>query len=445
MPGASWTCGNCGFANTEPGPCSQCGAAASPGAPPDPAALDGEARGAPSVAVVPAADAAQPLALPPVRAAPARSAPRRSYVPAAYVVWFLYLLGYIGIVFGAVAWFVAAAFANIMSLLLVNRGRQKTGIAPKGRELLTFLLVTHFAIPVLLVAALLSVKLLYDDDLLSGSAAPVAGQISERLAQLGSIVGLGRPGGERAATLRLVVPSPVPTPTPTPDPWVAAAGEAKAVLDSAPGFERNLQTHHQSARQLSDQVSIVEETRPLLTTVAGLKSKGLPVVGNLWDAVVRTLNTARPGLGETLDTLVNFLDDISGFKARLDNLPSVDPVIAASSAFRNQPSRAALVSMDEAMQAVYESLASFDGELSGYLDQVDEVVTSLGKLEDGLRDVSSKYPQLAEPISAVTQLVRQAAGPIRDLQSSMAAWHAEIRSSLEVMDAIHRIVAGVNK
>jgi len=247
-------------------------------------------------------------------------------------------------------------------------------------------------------------------------------------------------GGCAAAPSR-VAEAPAAIPTATPDPWDQAVSDAQEVLADA-----DLDAHFQFYQETADQIDVylaqLETVRPALDFIDALKQKELPVLGNVWELLVRALDKAYLGSGMGLEQVDKGLRDLLDTHERLQRLDQLDKTSAAVEAFQNGPSKTTLQAMGEEMAEADFILAGVDKDAASLLVKVDALLTAVEKTQSGLALIGGLAPQARDAVKEIQQFIDDITGPLHELSRTLKTLRNQIAEDRDIFwrirDIIHR-------
>ena len=251
--------------------------------------------------------------------------------------------------------------------------------------------------------------------------------------------------GGCAAAPSSVMRAPTAAPTATPDPWVQAVSDAQAVLADE-DFDTHFQSYQETATKIDAYLAQLEAVRPALNLIDKMKQTELPVLGNLWDLLIRALDKAYFGAGAGLDQVDEGLRDLLETHERLQRLDELDKTSAAIADFRENPSEETLRAMGEEMAEADFILTGVDKDAARLQDKVEALLAAVKKTQSGLGLLGSLAPQLQDAVGQIQQFVDDIAGPLQELSQTLDALRQQIASDRDVFwqirDIIHRAGAG---
>jgi len=219
------------------------------------------------------------------------------------------------------------------------------------------------------------------------------------------------------------------------DPWVAAVEDSLSILGQNPDFEDNLLAYQKTGLELEKYLVFEAEIREVTAVIDQLKSTNIPGVGNAWNVLVDTADTAYPGTGNALETIGTLLRTL---QVAIDSLSALDDLTetrVTSRLYRELPSREKLLMLDQTLPssiAVLKSIVSNINELQSetdqYLDAAEAVLDAMDSFSMGFN-----IPLLSE----LTQSVRGLTQPVKDLDRYLSGIESSLEGDLEVMEIIH--------
>ncbi len=226
------------------------------------------------------------------------------------------------------------------------------------------------------------------------------------------------------------------------DPWEKAVSEVQKTLQNAPDFEDSLESHQAQAANVSSRLSAIGRASPLLRKVDQLEETQIPLVGNAWDVVVEAMDAASPGGGQALDGLVDILRGIEAFDQNLQQIQGLDSVVAASRAFRKNPSEGSLRSLDGAIEGAVQSLRRVYGDLVELEGMVSDGLGSIDSVQDALQEVArvAGLSAISDAVRSLDSAVDDLLQPLRELQDVLETWHQKMQRDIDVMSSIQRAV-----
>ena len=234
----------------------------------------------------------------------------------------------------------------------------------------------------------------------------------------------------------------LPTPAPTRDPWEAAVQEAQDVLANNHDFEKNLAAYQADATQLASYAQYAEKGQSVLDYIDKLKNTQIPLVGNAWDILLNLLEETAPGSRDALDNIETSLRAALTFNKNIQSMTDMEAVIAASQAFRSQPTPAnlkilyALLAEPQAsLSGLSENVAGFDGMVASASKSLDSLRASLDKASE-----NAQFPLVGEAIKTLRSMFDGVTLPVVELQDYTKGLQARVQADLAVMSAIQGAV-----
>ncbi len=240
----------------------------------------------------------------------------------------------------------------------------------------------------------------------------------------------------RAPSMPTAIP---PTPTPTPDPWVQAVADAQAVVAEADILD-HFQMYQETAAQIDQYLIQLEKARPALDIIDRLKQTDLPIIGNLWEAVIKALDKAGLGAGEALKLVDEGVRELLAYHNRLQKLHDLEQYSIAIQQFQQAPSSETLVNMGHAMAGADDVLAIADQDVATIHDKIDSVIGAIALVQSGLAAAGSLNPHLQEGMNAVQEFINDVATPVQDLSSAIAAIQDQIAADRNAFRRIQAII-----
>lgn len=234
-------------------------------------------------------------------------------------------------------------------------------------------------------------------------------------------------------------PQAIPTPTPTPDPWTQAVADAQQALADA-DLDAHFQYYQDTAARIDDYLAQLEKIRPALKLIDALKATDLPILGNVWDLIVKALDKALMGAGVALEQVDEGLRELLDSHYRLQRLDALDQTLAAVQAFQANPSRQTLEPLGEAMARADFILAGVDKDAAALLDQVHVLLGAIEKAQTGLGLVSGLAPQIQGPFEEIQQFIDDIAAPVRGLAETLETLRRQIAEDRDVFWKIQDII-----
>ena len=234
----------------------------------------------------------------------------------------------------------------------------------------------------------------------------------------------------------------LPTPAPTRDPWEAAVQEAQAALANNPDFEKNLSSYQTDAAQIATYAQYAEKGQSALDYIDKLKNTQIPLVGNAWDILLNLLEENAPGSRDSLVNIETSLREALAFNKNIQSMRDMEAVIAASQAFRSQPTPAnlkilyALLAEPQAsLSGLSENVAGFDGMVASASKSLDSLRASLDKASE-----NAQFPLVGEAIKTLRSMFDGVTLPVVELQDYTKGLQARVQADLAVMSAIQGAV-----
>ena len=234
-------------------------------------------------------------------------------------------------------------------------------------------------------------------------------------------------------------PQPIPTPTPTPDPWTQAVTETQSVLADA-DLDAHFQYYQDTADKIDDYLAQLEKIRPALKLIDTLKDTNIPILGNVWDLIIKALDKAFLGAGIALEQVDEGLRDLLDSHYRLQRLDELDQTLAAVQAFQANPSRETLEPLGEEMARADFILAGVDKDAAALQEKVDALVGAIETVQTGLGLVSGLAPQIQEPLQEIQQFIAEIAAPIQGLAKTLETMRSQIAEDRDVFWQIQDII-----
>jgi archaellum component FlaC len=237
---------------------------------------------------------------------------------------------------------------------------------------------------------------------------------------------------------------PTAVPTRASDPWDQAVADAQQVLAEAE-LEAHFQYYQDTVDKIDDYLAQLEKIRPALKLLDTLKTTDLPVLGNVWELLVRALDKAYFGAGVALEQVDEELRDLLDSYERLQRLDELDQTSAAIQAFQADPSRQTLEPLGEEMARADFILAGVDKDAASLQEKVDALLAATDKVQSGLGLVSGLAPQLGETLQEVQTFVDNVATPVRGLSETLATMRSRIAEDRDVFWQIQDIIEKANR
>jgi len=227
--------------------------------------------------------------------------------------------------------------------------------------------------------------------------------------------------------------------TPTPDPWTQAVADAQQVLADA-DLDAHFQYYQETADKIDDYLAQLERIRPAFQLIDTLKTTNLPLVGNVWDLIIKALDKAYFGAGTALEQVDEGLRNLLDSYDRLQRLDELDQTSAAIQAFQTAPSRQTLEPLGEEMARADFILAGVDKDAAALLDKVNVLLGAIDKVQTGLGLVSGIAPPIKEPFDEVQQFIDDIAAPVRGLAETLETMRSQIAEDRDVFWQIQDII-----
>ena len=232
---------------------------------------------------------------------------------------------------------------------------------------------------------------------------------------------------------------PAATSTPAPDPWEEAVSDAQLALAGA-DLDAHFQFYQETATQIDGYLAQLETVQPALNFIDALKQTELPVLGNVWDLLVRALDKAYLGAGVGLEQVDARLRDLLETHERLQRLDELGQTSTAVSQFQEAPSRETLQAMGEEMAEADFILAGVDKDAVGLQDKVDALLAAIEKAQSGLALVGGLAPQLQDAVKKIQQFIDDIVTPLRELSRTLDTLRKQIAEDRDIFWHIRDII-----
>lgn len=169
------------------------------------------------------------------------------------------------------------------------------------------------------------------------------------------------------------------------DPWQRAVEEAQTLFRANPEFGADLEEIRGLLTRLDEQLAVVESAQPLLDLFDQLKTRDVFLVGNAWEVLVKTLNTASPGAGTALERLDQALRLL--LKVRMDLRDwnrRLEPLQDAYLAFQQSPSPERLQVLDTVATDAIQVIDDMNQQIVEVQHIVQEVLRAGESVKEGL-------------------------------------------------------------
>lgn len=230
-----------------------------------------------------------------------------------------------------------------------------------------------------------------------------------------------------------------PTPTPTPDPWVQAVADAQEVVAKADIVD-HFRVYQETAAQIDQYLVQLEKTRPALDLIDKLKNTNLPIIGNVWDALIAALDKGYPGSGQALNLMDEGVRELLAYHHRLQRLNDLDAYGLAIQRFQQSPSRETLLNMGQAMTSADEILATADQDAASIQDKVDSVNGAISMVRAGLAAAGGINPQLQNGIDNIQGFVDGVAAPVEEISRTILTIRTQIATDRDAFSRVQEII-----
>lgn len=233
--------------------------------------------------------------------------------------------------------------------------------------------------------------------------------------------------------------APAVTPTPTPDPWQQAVTDAKETLETA-NLDDHFQNYQETAIEIDTYLAQMEKVRPALDLIDTLKQTELPLLGNVWNLILRALDKAYLGAGVALDQVDEGVRDLLASHERLQRLDQLDQTSAAIKQFQQSPSPETLKTAGEQMAEADFILTGADKDAAELQGKVNGLLTAVDKVQSGLALISGLAPQVQDAVSKIQQFIDDISEPLNELSRTLETLRKHISEDRDVFWQIRDII-----
>ncbi len=228
------------------------------------------------------------------------------------------------------------------------------------------------------------------------------------------------------------------------DPWPAAIKQAQERLDKSPDFVSDMQGYRSVSADIDGYLALIERARLAATAIDDLHKLNIPLIGNAWSMLVKTLNALIPSSGASLDGLDESLHQVLAMKDQMKDLRDADAVAVAVQTFREDPSRKNLIAMRDTMAYYTGVLIKADQNLQPHLAAVNSAMERIDGIQQALRraeDTVNRVPLLPAAGRKLSQSLSDLFTPLRNLSDALNGMHGRLQEDLATMRDVQDIVA----
>jgi hypothetical protein len=226
--------------------------------------------------------------------------------------------------------------------------------------------------------------------------------------------------------------------------WEEAISFARGELDEAGDLEGRLEEYARIVGPLGESIRIVDQARPALDLIAGLRQAKVPLIGNGWQILLTLLSVATVDGARIIQQLEEALRGLTELQNSLDGLGDLPVVAEAIRTFRTDPSRRTLEVLSSASIVATPAMAQVQADLGKVATPLEDVGENLGGLLEGLRfaaeagipAISDVARTGAERIGLIEEPLLALSGRVSELYDSIGA---DVQTLERIQEAVRQV------
>jgi len=228
--------------------------------------------------------------------------------------------------------------------------------------------------------------------------------------------------------------------------WDAAVKSARSELEKAGDLEGRLEGYAQKAASISQTIDLLDQARPALALIDGLRGVEVPLVGDGWQILLALVSVATVDGAKLIARLEETLSRLVALKQSLDQLEGLPELADGVRAFRANPNRRTLAELSAAAGGSTPSLRQLHADLGEVVGPLEDVAGKLDGLVTGLRSAADA------DVPIVSDVARQAAdrigplvGPLLTLRDDLSRLYRDLGADAAFLEKIQEIVQRVEE
>jgi hypothetical protein len=226
--------------------------------------------------------------------------------------------------------------------------------------------------------------------------------------------------------------------------WGEAISFAQEELDGAGDLEGRLEAYARIAGPLAESIRIVDQARPALDLITGLRQVEVPLIGNGWQVLLALLSVATIDGAQVVRQLEEVLRGLAELRSSLNGLGDLPGLAEEISNFRTDPSRQTLEALSSASAGATPALVRVQADLGRVATPLEDVAGNLSGLLEGLRfaaeagipAISGVARTGAERIGLIEEPLLALSGRVGELYQSV---EADARTLAHIQEAVRQV------
>jgi len=228
--------------------------------------------------------------------------------------------------------------------------------------------------------------------------------------------------------------------------WDAAVKSAQSELEKAGDLEGRLEGYAQKAASISQTIDLLDQARPALELIDGLRGVEVPLVGDGWQILLALVSVATVDGAKLIARLEETLSRLVALKQSLDKLEGLPKSAEAVRAFRTNPNRRTLVELSAAAEGSAPLLRQLHTDLGEVVGPLEDVAGKLSGLVSGLRSAAdADVPIVSDVARQAAERIGPLVGPLPTLRDDLSQLYRDLGADTALLEKIQEIEGRVEE